>query len=304
LQLGRTAEPLISHVPACTSRVFPSKDLRLLSATAAKELHTSAGSAGWVAGSRNTFRSERASASFRRQGQEPFHDDATGADKTLDLLHVPSPRRCKRQNGDKARVNGPPPRSAATSDFYSCILFFLLHSHRRANIWGLRAPQANMANSFHPLEGRIVGLPNALHTEQMGVHSNTGACARRHTAKAPLPATTTTKHNSLHPAHSSTILPDNTPTRHTVHAGQQPVSRAQTSRAANLSCSWASFPCLMPKRPPSRCGKVASNLFPSSTTALLSFGQGRWLTAAGRRPGISRFTTLIGRANASAVDRY
>jgi hypothetical protein len=57
LQLGRTAEPLMLHVPACTSKAFSSKDLRLFSATIAPKAESQAGR---VAGSRKTCPSVRA----------------------------------------------------------------------------------------------------------------------------------------------------------------------------------------------------------------------------------------------------
>jgi len=57
----------------------------------------------------------------------------------------------------------------------------------------------------------------------------------------------------------------NSPRQHAyqIHSACRSAARCHARRlpvAANLSCSWASFPCLMPKRPPSRWGKVASNL--------------------------------------------
>jgi hypothetical protein len=91
----------------------------------------------------------------------------------------------------------------------------------------------------------------------MGVHSNTSACTRRPTAKALRPATTTTKH--IH------VILNNSPGQHAyqIHSACRSaarVTRVDFPETASLSCSWASFPCLMPKRPPSRLGKVAPNL--------------------------------------------
>jgi hypothetical protein len=155
-------------------------------------------------------------------------------------------------------VNGPPPRSAATSDFYSCILFFLLHSHRRANIWGFAGAPGEHGKLFSSTRRSYCGPTRYIRNRWACIVTRVrvyGAILQRRLCRQPRQQSII--HFILRTAVQfswTTRLPD------TVHAGQQPVSRAQTSRAANLSCSWASFPCLMPKRPPSRWGKVASNL--------------------------------------------
>jgi hypothetical protein len=86
LQLGRTAEPLMSHVPACTSKAFPTKDVRSLSATAAQELRRRNRPAGWLVRKKLLPVCEHVVQKTRFS--RTVSNDATGAEKTLDLLHV------------------------------------------------------------------------------------------------------------------------------------------------------------------------------------------------------------------------
>ena len=160
-------------------------------------------------------------------------------------------------------MNGPPPRSAETSDFYSCIHPPSSSSSSSTRIDALTSgvcgrPRRTWQTLF--IHSKVVLWAYALHTEHMGVRSNTSACVRRCTAKAPLPATGTTKH--IHTLLRTAVRFSRTTRLPDTQSMQvsSPCHARRTVRAANLSCSWASFPCLMPKRPPSRWGKVASNL--------------------------------------------
>lgn len=140
-----------------------------------------------------------------------------------------SPRRCQREKRrqGQARVNGPPLRSAETQAISILAFLFLLilHSHRRANTWGLRAPQANMSNLFSST--RLVGPGR--YTRDIWACAVTRARVYRAVLQRRLcrpPRQQSMSANSLH--NSSTISPGQHAYPDTVHAGQQPVSRAQT----------------------------------------------------------------------------
>jgi hypothetical protein len=60
LQLGRTAEPLMSHVPACTSKAFPTKGCEVALGNGCPRTPEEEEQAGWVAGSQNPSPSVRA----------------------------------------------------------------------------------------------------------------------------------------------------------------------------------------------------------------------------------------------------
>jgi hypothetical protein len=78
--------PLMSHVPACTSKAFPTKDVRSLSATAAQELRRRNRPAGWLVRKKLLPVCEHVVQKTRFS--RTVSNDATGAEKTVDLLHV------------------------------------------------------------------------------------------------------------------------------------------------------------------------------------------------------------------------
>jgi len=122
-----------------------------------------------------------------------------------------------------------------------------------------------MANLFHPL----VSSTDTLDTGQLWAvdecRDTSAWCTAPHCKGVFLPATTITKSIHVTKVHSSTLLQDNRTTKHNTECMQvsspsSPCHERKLQSTANLSCSWALFPCLLSKRPPSRCGKVASNL--------------------------------------------
>jgi hypothetical protein len=219
--------------------------------------------------------------------------------KAFDLLQVtsnmstPMSTAKRRQGQDERTTTAICGDKRILFSASTTILFFLLHSHRRANIWGLRAPQANtcMYGKLFP-SARIVGLvSSSLHTEQMGVRVVTRARVYGAVLQRLLPATSTTKH---------------------IHIILRTAARfSRTTRLPDTQCMQVSSPCHA-RRLSRHCQPfLFLGVFPLSNAQAPAFPLGKGsiqpcfpprpllcsglvrvagLMAAGQRPGISRFS--------------
>ena len=184
--------------------------------------------------------------------------------RRLDVLHVASRRRCQRQNGGKhggrkARVNGPPLRSAETIHRILFLHSFFSSTRIDALTSGVCGRPRRTWQTFF-IHSYCGPIPQ---TRDIWAIVVTPARVYRAVLKRRLlAATATTK-----PIHVNYSTRQDSPGQRPYQkqsacrsAARQARVTSANPRTANLSCSWALFPCLLPKRPPSRCGKVASNL--------------------------------------------